>query len=358
MSYMKDLAKAAGNEFASLVDNGIFGGDVSQYIDTGSYVFNALLSGSIHGGLPANKITAIAGESATGKTFFTLGLVKRFLDMNDKAGVIYFESESALTSEMLRERGIDVSRVIHMPVSTVEEFRHQAVKILEKYGEETEPRPPLMMCLDSLGMLSTTKEMQDISDDTGKRDMTKAQVIKGAFRVLTLMLAKVNVPFIVTNHVYDQIGTMYPTKVMGGGSAMQYAASSIVFLSKRKEKDGTEVIGNVIHCKMQKSRMTKENKMVDVLLTYKDGLHKYYGLLEMAEAAGVFKKVSTRFELPDGSKMFGKQILADPTKYFTEDILNQLDNYTKMEYTYGRTDGDELAGVDSGTDTEVLQDNA
>ena len=346
MNNLKDLAKAAGNEFASLVDDGIFGGDVENYIDTGSYVFNALLSGSIYGGLPANKITAIAGESATGKTFFTLGLVKRFLDMNEKAGVIYFESESALTSEMLRERGIDVSRVIHMPVSTVEEFRHQAVKILEKYGEEAEPRPPLMMCLDSLGMLSTTKEMADISDDTGKRDMTKAQVIKGAFRVLTLMLAKVNVPFIITNHVYDQIGTMYPTKVMGGGSAMQYAASSIVFLSKRKEKDGTEVIGNIIHCKMNKSRLTKENKMVDVLLTYNDGLSKYYGLLEMAEAAGLFKKVSTRFELPDGSKMFGKQILADPDKYFTEDVLNQIDIYTKKEYTYGRTDGDDGTGVE------------
>ena len=353
MNNLKDLAKAAGNEFASLVDDGIFGGDVENYIDTGSYVFNALLSGSIYGGLPANKITAIAGESATGKTFFTLGLVKRFLDMNKKAGVIYFESESALTSEMLRERGIDVSRVIHMPVSTVEEFRHQAVKILEKYGEEAEPRPPLMMCLDSLGMLSTTKEMADISDDTGKRDMTKAQVIKGAFRVLTLMLAKVNVPFIVTNHVYDQIGTMYPTKVMGGGSAMQYAASSIVFLSKRKEKDGTEVIGNIIHCKMNKSRLTKENKMVDVLLTYNDGLSKYYGLLEMAEAAGIFKRVSTRFELPDGSKLFGKQILKEPEKYFTEDILNQLDNYTKKEYTYGRTNEDEYDGIDAGTDKEL-----
>ena len=353
MSYMKDLAKAAGNEFASLVDDGIFGGDVEDYIDTGSYVFNALLSGSIYGGLPANKITAIAGESATGKTFFALGLVKRFLDMNDKAGVIYFESESALTSEMLRERGIDVSRVVHMPVSTVEEFRHQAVKILEKYGEETEPRPPLMMCLDSLGMLSTVKEMADISEDTGKKDMTKAQVIKGAFRVLTLRLAKVNVPFIVTNHVYDQIGTMYPTKVMGGGSAMQYAASSIVFLSKRKEKDGTEVIGNIIHCKMNKSRLTKENKMVDVLLTYNDGLSKYYGLLEMAEAAGIFKRVSTRFELPDGSKLFGKQILKEPEKYFTEDILNQLDNYTKKEYTYGRTNEDEYDGIDAGTDKEL-----
>ena len=354
MSYMKDLAKAAGNEFGMLVDDGIFGGDVSQYIDTGSYVFNALLSGSIYGGLPANKITAIAGESATGKTFFTLGLVKHFLDMNPTGGCIYFESESALTSDMLKERGIDTTRVYHMPVATVEEFRHQAVKILEKHGEvEESERPPLMMCLDSLGMLSTIKEMKDVSEDNQKRDMTKAQVIKGTFRVLTLMLAKVNVPFIVTNHVYDQIGTMFPQKVMGGGSAMQYAASSIVFLSKRKEKDGTEVIGNIIHCKMQKSRLTKENKMVDVLLTYRHGLSKYYGLLEMAEAAGVFKKVSTRFELPDGSKLFGKQILKDPEKHFTDDILKQLDNYAKIEYTYGISNGEEDDGDDPSDAEEV-----
>ena len=350
---MSDLAKSAGNEYGNLVDDGIFGGDVSQYIDTGSYVFNALLSGSIYGGLPANKITAIAGESATGKTFFTLGIVKHFLDMNPTGGCIYFESESALTSEMLKERGIDTTRVYHMPVATVEEFRYQAVKILEKHGEVDESeRPPLMMCLDSLGMLSTTKEMTDISDDTGKKDMTKAQVIKGAFRVLTLMLAKVNVPFIVTNHVYDQIGSMYPTKVMGGGSAMQYAASSIVFLSKRKEKDGTEVIGNIIHCKMNKSRLTKENKMVDVLLTYSEGLSKYYGLVELAEAAGIFKKVSTRIELPDGTKIFSKQILKDPQKYFTEDVLTKIDEYTKVEYTYGRTEED--AGDDTSGDQESL----
>ena len=132
---MSDLAKSAGNEYGMLVDDGIFGGEVSQYIDTGSYVFNALLSGSIYGGLPANKITAIAGESATGKTFFTLGIIKHFLDMNPTAGCIYFESESALTSDMLKDRGIDTTRVYHMPVATVEEFRHQAVKILEKHGE-------------------------------------------------------------------------------------------------------------------------------------------------------------------------------------------------------------------------------
>ena len=349
---MKDLAKAAGNEYGMLVDDGIFGGEVSQYIDTGSYVFNALLSGSIFGGLPANKITAIAGESATGKTFFTLGIIKHFLDMNPTAGCIYFESESALTSDMLKDRGIDTTRVYHMPVATVEEFRHQAVKILEKHGEVDESkRPPLMMCLDSLGMLSTIKEMKDVSEDNQKRDMTKAQVIKGTFRVLTLMLAKVNVPFIVTNHVYDQIGSLYPVKVMGGGSAMQYAASSIVFLSKRKEKDGTEVIGNIIHCKMQKSRMTKENKMVDVLLTYRHGLRSIMVSLKWQKPR-IFKKVSTRYELPDGSKLFGKQILKNPEKHFTEDILNQIDNYTKVEYTYGRTEEDEIGGEEpEGDDT-------
>ena len=139
---------------------------------------------------------------------------------------------------------------------------------------------------------------------------------------------------------------------MGGGNAMQYAASSIVFLSKRKEKDGTEVIGNIIHCKMNKSRLTKENKMVDVLLTYSKGLSKYYGLVELAEAAGIFKKVSTRIELPDGTKLFAKQILKDPQKYFTEDILNQIDNYTKVEYTYGRTNEDEEIGENTdGDDT-------
>ena len=138
---MKELAKAAGNEYGSLVDDGIFGGDVTQWIDTGSYVFNALLSGSIYGGLPANKITAIAGDPATGKTFFTLGLIKHFLDSNPDAGVFFFESESALTTEMLKERGIDITRMFHIPVATVEEFRHQLVKILEKHGETDESVP-------------------------------------------------------------------------------------------------------------------------------------------------------------------------------------------------------------------------
>jgi len=331
--FLKDITKAIGNDYAELVDNV---DDTISFIDTGSYIFNALLSGSINGGLPSNKITALAGESATGKTYFLMGIVKSFLDSNPNAGVIYFESESAITRQMVIDRGIDPKRMVLSQVTTVQEFRTQSLRVLDKYLATPEAdRQPMFICLDSLGMLSTTKEVEDTAEGKETRDMTRAQVLKAAFRVLTLKLGRAKVPMVVTNHTYDVVGSMFPTKEMGGGSGLKYAASSIVYLSKRKEKDGTEVVGNIIHCKNHKSRLTKENKMVDVKLTYDKGLDKYYGLLELAEKYEIFKKVSTRFELPDGSKQFGKTILNEPEKYFTEDIMHQLDIAAETEFKYG-----------------------
>ena len=335
-NFLKDIIKSTGNEYASLVEDGVEAGDVESFIQTGSYVFNALLSGSIHGGLPANKITALAGESATGKTYFLMGIVKNFLDANPDAGVIYFESESAITKQMVIDRGIDAKRMVIVPVTTVQEFRTQAIKVIDTYLAQNEAdRKPIFLCLDSLGMLSTSKEVADSSDGKETRDMTRAQVLKAAFRVLTLKLGKAKIPMVVTNHTYDVVGSMFPTKEMGGGSGLKYAASSIIYLSKKKEKDGTEVVGNIVHCKNHKSRLTIENKMVDVRLTYDKGLDKYYGLLELAEKYDIFKKVSTRFELPDGSKQFGKTILNNPEEYFTDEIMKQLDEVASKEFKYG-----------------------
>ena len=334
--FLRDVIKQVGNEYAAIVDDGVEAGDVDSFIDTGSYILNGLLSGSIYGGMPANKITALAGESATGKTYFLMGIVKSFLDKDPGAGVIYFESESAVTRNMVVDRGIDPKRMVIFPVTTVQEFRTQALKVLDGYMAQNESdRKPLFLCLDSLGMLSTTKEVEDTADGKETRDMTRAQVLKAAFRVLTLKLGRAKVPLVVTNHTYDVVGSMFPTKEMGGGSGLKYAASSIIYLSKRKEKDGTEVIGNIIHCKNHKSRLTKENKMVDVRLTYDKGLDRYYGLLELAEKYEIFKKVSTRFELPDGSKQFGKTILNDPETYFTEDVMHKLDLAAETEFKYG-----------------------
>ena len=336
MDFLKDIIKETGNEYATLVSEGVEAGDVDSFIDTGSLAFNALLSGSIYGGMPSNKITAIAGEAATGKTFFALGIVKAFLDKNKDAGVIYFESESALTKELVEARGIDSTRMVIVPVATVQEFRHQSIKVIDKYLEQGEDkRKPLMFVLDSLGMLSTTKEMEDTAEGKETRDMTRSQIVKAAFRVLTLKLGKAKVPMIMTNHTYDVIGSMFPQKEMGGGSGLKYAASNIVYLSKRKEKDGKEIIGNIIHCKNYKSRLTKENALIDVRLTYKDGLDKYYGLLELAIKHGIFKSVSTRVELPDGSKQYAKTINNEPDKFFTKDVLAQIDEAAKKEFLYG-----------------------
>ena len=335
--FLKDIIKDTGNEYATLAKDGVAGGDVDSFIDTGSYSFNALLSGSIYGGLPNNRITAIAGEAATGKTFFALGVVKSFLDKDPNAGVIYFESENAISKDMIESRGVDSSRIVVMPVATVQELRAQSIKVIEKYIAQPEAsRKPMLFVLDSLGMLSTTKEMEDTAAGKETRDMTRSQIVKSTFRVLTLKLGQAGVPMIMTNHTYDVIGSMFPQKEMGGGSGLKYAASSIIYLGKRKEKDGTEVVGNIIHCKNFKSRITKENAQIDVRLSYKQGLDRHYGLLELGEECGVFKKVSTRYEMPDGTKVFGKSISTEPEKYFTDEVLGKIDEYTKKKFTYGQ----------------------
>ena len=335
---LKKFIKESGNEYASIVEEGVAAGDVHSYIDTGSYLFNALLSGSLSGGLPSNKITALAGESATGKTYFALGMVKQFLDANPDAGVLYFESESAIPKELIESRGIDPKRMVILPVITIQEFRTQVIKILDSYLEQEEQKP-MMIVLDSLGNLSTTKELQDTAAGAETRDMTRSQIIKACFRVLTLKLGRANVPLIVTNHTYDVIGAYMPTKEMGGGSGLKYAASSIIYLSKKKDKDGTEVIGNIIHCKNQKSRLTVENKMIDVRLGYQSGIDRYYGLLEFGEKHGVFKRSGNRYEI-DGKQLYGKSIYAEPEKYFDKKIMESLEEAAKKEFLYGEVDQD------------------
>ena len=338
------LISEIDNEYAGIVDDGVAAGDVSGFIGTGSYAMNALLSGSIYGGLPQNKVTAFAGEPSVGKTFYALNVVKQFLEDNKKGFVFYFESESAISKEFLSNRGIDTKRVAIIPVATVQEFRTQAVKMLDKYLEQKSDRPPMLFVLDSLGNLSTDKEMQDIADGKDTRDMTRAQLVRGAFRVLTLKLGKAQVPLIVTNHVYDVVGSYTPMKKMGGGSGLEYAASTIVFLSKKKDKtldDDNGRTGAVITAHLKKSRMTIEDKRIETWLNYSAGLDKYYGLLDLAEKYGVIKKVSTRYEFPNGAKAFESQIKKDPEKFFTKDILDAIEKGCQDDFLYGKSVSEE-----------------
>ena len=333
MDFLKEIVKEIGDDYTQLAADI---NEEEEFIDTGSYIFNAVVSGSIYGGVSSNKITAIAGESSTGKTYFSLAVVKNFLDTNPDGYCLYFDTEAAVNKGLLESRGIDTTRLVVVNVVTIEEFRGKALKAVDIYLKTDEDkRKPCMFVLDSLGMLSTEKEIRDALDDKQVRDMTKSQLVKGAFRMLTLKLGQANIPLIVTNHTYDVIGSYVPTKEMGGGSGLKYAASTIIYLSKKKEKSEKEVVGNIIKAKTVKSRLSKENKDVEIRLFYDHrGLDRYYGLLELGELGGLWKNVAGRYEM-NGKKIYAKQILADPETYFTSEVMQALDEIAQKYFSYG-----------------------
>ena len=337
MSFLKSLLEEVKDDYSTIASEGEGSAEFTGFIDTGSYVLNAVLSGSLYGGVPGNKVTAFAGESATGKTFFVLGVVKNFLDSDPTNCVVYYDTEAAVTRSMMEQRGVDTARVILSEPDTIQKFKNHGLRMIEAYEKQPEDkRPKIMFILDSLGQLSTTKEMEDSLEGNDTKDMTKAAQIKAAFRVLTLKLAKAGIPLLVTNHVYEKVGSYVPTKEISGGSGLRYAASTIAMLSKKKEKDGDEIVGNIITVKMFKSRLSKENQQASVLLTYSTGLDRHYGLLELAEKYEIFKKVSTRYELPDGKKVFGKEINNNPEQYYTKEILERLEIAVNKEFRYGQ----------------------
>lgn len=332
---LKDLVKEIGGEYTKLAS------DIAEnevFVDTGSYMMNALISGSIFGGVSANKITTFSGMSGVGKSFYALAVVKSFLDAYPDGYCLYFDTEAAITKKLLESRGVDLNRTVVLNVVTIEEFRTKALKAVDMYLKENKKdRKPCMFVLDSLGMLSTNKEIGDTLAEKDVKDMTKAQLIKAAFRMLTLKLGQAEIPMIVTNHLYANVGGYGATQVQSGGTGVIYSSSTIVELSKSKEKDGNEVVGVIIKAKTFKSRLSKENQEVEVRLFYDErGLDRYYGLLQLGEKYGIFEKNGTRFVFDDKS-YYEKSILQEPEKFFTPEILEQLDNAAKLEFSYGQS---------------------
>jgi RecA/RadA recombinase len=349
MDFLKDLIKEIGGDYIKLAKDIV---EEETFVDTGSYLFNAVTSGSIFGGVSGNKITAIAGETSVGKTFFALAVVKNFLDTNPGAMCLYFDTESAVSRKLLEERGVDTSRTVVINLVTVEEFRNKALNAVELYMKKPEAeRSPCLFVLDSLGMLSTTKEIEDTLNDKQVRDMTRAQLLKGTFRVLTLKLGLAKIPMIVTNHLYDVTGAYVPTKEQGGGSGLKFAATTIIYLSKKKEKDGTEVVGNIIKAKAVKSRLSRENRDVEVRLFYDErGLDRYYGLLPLAVEGGIIERVGNRYVFGE-KKFYEKEIMKNPETFFTQDVLEQIDTFAQLKFKYG-SGASNLFQIDEEEETE------
>lgn len=310
------------------------------FIDTGSYALNALLSASIYGGIPDNRSIMWAGAPSAGKTYLTLSCIKTYMDTNPEASVLYFDTEFALEREMVEKRGIDISRFHIIQTETLQDFRTKSLKFLDAY-EQSKKKKQVLIALDSLSNLPTAKEVADSIAGNDTRDMTKAQIIRSIFRVLTGKLGKNAVPLMVTSHVYSSMD-MYSPVVISGGSGGIYAASTVVTLNKSKLKEGTEIVGNILKATTYKSRYSKENQKVELRLDFETGLDRYYGLLPIAEKYNIIKKVSTRYELPDGTKVWGKEINENPEKVFTPEILDKIDKAAKIEFGLGNGDSSEF----------------
>lgn len=310
-------------------------GVIRKYYDTGSYVLNALVSADMFKGIAGNKIIGLGGPSGCGKTYFALSIIKSFLNDNPTGYCVWYDTESTISKELLDSRNIDSNRVLIVEPAHVNDFKVKIMQFMNEYQEiPMNERIPIIMVLDSIGMLPDNKEIEDASNGDPKADQGgRAKKIKSLFRTITSQLGVLDIPLIVTSHTYSTMD-MFPQEVLSSGVGLVYSASTIICLGKALEKDGKDVVGVILRCKAMKSRLSKENNVVRVLLNYKNGINRYYGLLDLAEASGIWKKVGTRYDV-GGKLVFGKNINENPEQYFTQDVLNQINEYVKKVFSYG-----------------------
>lgn len=378
--FFKTLKRVSNNEFAFTIDeeNPY---EVKNWIDTGCYALNAVLSnGDILKGIPMGKRVMISGESGVAKSLFVSIIIKAFLDQTPNSKVIMFESEASTVIEMAKQIGIPDDQILILPVQTVEEFRTQATNIIDKVieynnkidahnvaaeeenkklikkakGKDEKPalkklkeRENIIMVLDSLGNLGTIAESVIISTDKRSkkggaqtRDMTRAQLIRGMSRTISLKIAMAQIPLLMVNHTY-KVMDEYSADETSGGGGPKYMSDVSLVLTKSKEKDSSKKqIGIMITLQTRKSRYMKENKQVKVLISFTRGMYRFSDLVNKAAEFGVFKKANAQtFALPDGTEAKMKDVRQRASKYIKGETLDLIRTAILADFGFGMEDG-------------------
>jgi RecA/RadA recombinase len=343
----KELSKINGFETGSILSENTFS-EVDEWIPTGNYLLNAQLSGTLFGGIPNTRSLGLMGDPGTGKSFVCLNVAREA----QKKGydVIYCDTEGAIDKSSAIKFGIDANKVRYQPIKTVTEFQTFVANLLElvKKAKASGGNPKILLILDSLGMLSTDKELRDAIEGKNAADMgAKAKELRKLFRVITLDLTAAKIPLVCTNHVYAG-GGYIPTKESSGGDGPIFAMSVISFLSKAQLKEGnsTTKTGIIVTSNLKKSRFTIPEP-VKFHISFANGMNPYVGLQdfiswdacgigrgkleEVKNASGVKEMVFTPSESPQARwavKHMGKTITSSQlftAEVFTEDVLKQLD---------------------------------
>lgn len=336
-SFLKTLLKATGNEYATIMSEDALS-NTTEWISTGSRALDGLLGADIFRGIPNNKIVAFAGEKSVGKTYLLLAIAKEAIKMGYI--ITYFDSENSTEKEMVVKRAIDATKMGYVPIDTAENFKNQANALVNEYIANTNPnKPKLMIILDSLGNLGSNKEMSDADKGENKVDMTSAKAVKSIFRVLSLKLAKAKIPLLMSNHVYTDSSGFIPKKIMSKGSGLDYAASMVIFLTKKKMKDSNgDVPGVILTATTMKNRYAKEGSKISMYLDYLRGLHLNYGLQEFG---GEYLQKATKGWTLDGKAITEKELWK---MEWDETLLNKVNENVKKSFAFG--DGDVNAEIE------------
>lgn len=272
----KELKKV--NPFGDVISKSDFS-KITEWIDTGNYHLNAVFSGDLFGGIPNNRTICLAGDSGTGKTFLMLNMCREAQQKGYY--VIYYDTEGAVDIDNIQNFGVDPEKFDHQPMSDLAKFRTSITTLCKKMMEAKEKgykTPKIMVCLDSLGMLATTKEIDDAMSGNQAADMTRAKMIRSLFRIITSDLTGLGIPFLFTNHTYASTG-MFPTVNLSGGGGLIYSASVILALSKAQIKEGTVQTGIIVSVKTLKNRFGKPIP-IKFHIRWDKGMNRFIGMEE------------------------------------------------------------------------------
>lgn len=255
-------------------------------IPTSIPVLNVALSGSLTGGLTPG-LTMWAGPSKHFKSMFSLITAKAYMDKYPESVLLFYDSEFGTPISYFDALDIDTNRIVHTPITDIEQLKFDIMQQLNTIDRNDR----IMVLIDSIGNLASKKEVEDALDGKSVGDLTRAKQLKSLFRMVTPHLNLKNIPMVVVNHTYKEIG-LYPKDIVGGGTGSTYSADNIYILGRQQEKDGTDLAGYNFIINVEKSRYTREKSKIPVTVKFEGGLSKWSGLLDMALESGHVVKPS------------------------------------------------------------------
>lgn len=333
MDKLKKNSKIKGTD--TLADSIYF--SEKEMVKTDVPMINVALSGDPDGGL-SSGLTVLAGPSKHFKTSFALLMAGAYLKEHKDSVMLFYDSEFGSPQSYFENFGIDTTRVLHTPITDIEELKFDLVSQLENMDRKDK----VIVVIDSIGNLSSKKELEDALNEKSVADMTRAKSLKGLFRMVTPYLTMKDIPMLAINHTYQELG-LFPKAIVSGGTGIYYSANNIWILGRRQNKTGQEVTGYDFIINVEKSRYVKEKSKIPVSVSWEGGIEKYSGLLEVAMAGGYVVKPNAGWYQRAGeeSKVREKETLKEE---FWQPIFDNTDfkEFIKKQYTIGHKDMVEL----------------